>query len=151
MPAVPPPASSPVVEPPAGVTPAVEPAVPEPAYYQRLTHGEPADAAVPPGTPAGANAHSAAASPTSEAMPAVRAGEPPMEDVEVTDLLLIVDLKDEVLVVDEHPRYHVPGCSYLPGRETIPVPLDEARADGFTPCGVCSPDRALAQRERLRK
>lgn len=38
-------------------------------------------------------------------------GEPPVEEVEVTDLLLVVDLKDEVLVVDEHPRYHVPGCA----------------------------------------
>src|SRR3712207_7155612 len=31
-------------------------------------------------------------------------GEPGEEDVEVTDLLLVVDLDDEVLVVDEHPR-----------------------------------------------
>jgi hypothetical protein len=78
-------------------------------------------------------------------------GEPPLEDVEVTDLLLVVDLTDEVLVVDEHPRYHLPGCPYLAGREEIPLPLDEARTDGFTPCGVCSPDRTLAERVRARK
>jgi hypothetical protein len=77
--------------------------------------------------------------------------DPPAEEVEVTDLLLIVDLKDEVLVVDEHPRYHVAGCSWLGSRTTIPLPADEARTDGFTPCAVCSPDRTLAQRARERK
>ena len=77
--------------------------------------------------------------------------DPGIEEVEVTDLLVVVDLKDEVLVVDEHPRYHVAGCSWLGGRETIPLPLDEARTDGFTPCAVCSPDRTLAERARQRK
>ena len=78
-------------------------------------------------------------------------GEPPLEEVEVTDLLLVMDLRDEVLVVDEHPRYHLAECSYLTGRTTIPLPLDEARSDGFTPCGTCAPDRHLAQRARERK
>jgi hypothetical protein len=74
-----------------------------------------------------------------------------VEEAEVTDLLMVVDLKDDVLVVDEHPRYHVAGCAYVAGRTTIPLPLDEARADGFTPCAVCAPDRTLAQRARQRK
>jgi hypothetical protein len=78
-------------------------------------------------------------------------GEPPLEEVEVTDLLLVMDLRDEVLVVDEHPRYHLSGCAYLAGAETFPLPIDEARSDGFTPCGSCSPDRHLAQRARQRK
>jgi hypothetical protein len=78
-------------------------------------------------------------------------GEPPLEEVEVTDLLLVVDLTDEVLVVDEHPRYHLEDCRWLAGRETFPLPLDEARADGFTPCGTCAPDRHLADRERGRR
>jgi hypothetical protein len=78
-------------------------------------------------------------------------GEPPVEEVEVTDLLLIVDLRDEVLVVDEHPRYHLPGCPHLAGQETFPLPLDEARTDGFTPCGVCAPDRTLAEQVRARR
>jgi len=82
---------------------------------------------------------------------AVDGGEPPVEEVEVTDLLLVVDLRDEVLVVDEHPRYHVAGCPWLTGRSTIPLPLDEARTDGFTPCGRCAPDRHLAQVERARR
>ena len=83
--------------------------------------------------------------------PAEDLPDPGVEDVEVTDLLMVVDLKDEVLVVDEHPRYHVAGCRWLAGRETIPLPLDEARTDGFTPCAVCSPDRTLAERARARK
>jgi hypothetical protein len=77
--------------------------------------------------------------------------DPPVEDVEVTDLLMVVDLKDEVLVIDEHPRYHLAGCAHLTGRATIPLPVDEARADGFTPCAVCEPDRNLAERARARK
>ncbi|MGY2128046.1 hypothetical protein [Blastococcus sp. SYSU DS0617] len=77
--------------------------------------------------------------------------EPPVEEVEVTDLLLVVDLRDEVLVVDEHPRYHVPGCRHLAGQETIPLPVDEAKTDGFTPCGSCRPDATLADRVRARR
>jgi hypothetical protein len=63
----------------------------------------------------------------------------------------VVDIKHEVLVVDEHPRYHLPGCRFLAGRTTIPLPLDEARVDGFSPCALCTPDRHLADRERARK
>jgi hypothetical protein len=94
--------------------------------------------------PAGAPAASGAASPEEPEYP-------PVEEVEVTDLLMVVDLKDEVLVVDEHPRYHLAGCVHLTGWTTIPLPLDEARTDGFTPCAVCAPDRTLAQRTRERK
>jgi hypothetical protein len=83
--------------------------------------------------------------------PPETAGEPPLEEVEVTDLLLVMDLRDEVLVVDEHPRYHLSGCPYLAGADTFPLPIDEARSDGFTPCGSCSPDRNLAQLARERK
>jgi hypothetical protein len=77
--------------------------------------------------------------------------DPPEEDVEVTDLLTVVDLSDEVLVVDEHPRYHLAGCRWLGGRETIPLPVREARTDGFTPCAVCSPDAHLGAVERARR
>jgi hypothetical protein len=77
--------------------------------------------------------------------------DPEVEDVEVTDLLLVVDLKDEVLVLDEHPRYHLDGCVHLRGRTPIPLPHDEARADGFTPCAVCEPDHTLADQVRARK
>ncbi|MGY1803918.1 hypothetical protein ACI78T_11625 [Blastococcus sp. SYSU D00922] len=99
--------------------------------------------------PAGATAASATETAVEE--PVAEQGDPSVEEVEVTDLLIVVDLKDEVLVVDEHPRYHLPGCRYLSGHTPIPLPLDEARTDGFTPCAVCAPDRNLAQRAREKK
>jgi hypothetical protein len=114
--------------------------------------------AASPGAPAGpapAGAAPTAPGPADTAAPETPPPgdelDPGVEEVEVTDLLIVVDLRDEVLVVDEHPRYHLAGCSWLSGRETIPIPLDEARTDGFTPCAVCSPDRTLAERARSRK
>jgi len=104
-------------------------------------------AQTPPPVAAGATAAPVAeAAAVAEDLP-----DPPVEEVEVTDLLVVVDLKDEVLVIDEHPRYHLAGCRHLTGRTPIPLPLDEARTDGFTPCAVCSPDRTLAQRARDRR
>lgn len=120
--------------------------------------GVTAPAGTPPsGAAGGAASGSAAGSPSATRRPVEPAGgpeeppDPPVEDVEVTDLLIVVDLDDEVLVIDEHPRYHLAGCAYLAGRTTIPLPIDEARADGFTPCAVCEPDRNLAARARARK
>ena len=78
-------------------------------------------------------------------------GEPVEEDVVVTDLLLVIDLTDEVFVVDEHPRYHLEGCAVTAGEETFGLPLNEAKADGFTACGICRPDRSLADAERRRR
>jgi hypothetical protein len=112
---------------------------------------EPAATAVQDGPVAG-GATAAGATAVSPTHPAAEhQGDPPVEEVEVTDLLLVLDLKDEVLVVDEHPRYHLAGCLHLAGRTTIPLPLDEARTDGFTPCGGCRPDATLADRVRARK
>ncbi|WP_346623099.1 hypothetical protein [Blastococcus montanus] len=119
----------------AGPAPAEEPAsIPGPAPV-----GEPA-ATAPAADP-----------PVTARPPDEEYTEPPVEEVEVTDLLIIVDLTDEVLVVDERPRYHVPGCAWLRGESTIPLPLDEARADGFTPCGACRPDHTFAERARARR
>ena len=101
--------------------------------------------------PAGAADRSAAGGPAEPGGPPADLPDPDVEDVEVTDLLLVVDLKDEVLVVDERPRYHLPGCAHVAGRTTIPLPVDEARTDGFTPCAVCAPDRNLARRARARR
>ena len=83
--------------------------------------------------------------------PVDAAGAPGEEDVEVTDLLLVVDLADEVLVVDEEPRYHLAGCRFIDGRWAIPLPMVEARTDGFTPCATCRPVRHLAETERARR
>jgi hypothetical protein len=110
---------------------------------------------VPPSSPAlrrvtGSQSAVPAGVPEPEVPPGAGA-EPPAEEVEFTDLLLIMDLTDEVLVVDEHPRYHLPRCPAVAGLPTIPIPLDQARADGFTPCGICTPDRNLAERERARR
>jgi hypothetical protein len=117
---------------------------------------EPAPA-VPPG-PAAGNGHRAEDTPARrgaheprEALADPGTGEPGEEDVELTDLLLVIDLADEVLVVDEHPRYHLPGCPYLESQEGIGLPMVEARADGFTPCATCRPVRHLADTERARR
>ncbi|MGY1916276.1 hypothetical protein [Blastococcus sp. SYSU DS0973] len=153
-----PPATAPAVPPAAagpdlatGATAAPPTAEPTPATVQQTspdTAPEPGTAPVA-GPATGATAASVAATQGPEAP--VELPDPPVEEVEVTDLLIIVDLTDEVLVVDEHPRYHVPGCVHLQGHSPIPLPLDEARTDGFTPCGVCRPDRTLAKRARARR
>ncbi len=112
------------------------PAEPEPAASETPSAAEPASPAPVQAAPATA---------------AADADEPPAEEVEVSDLLLVVDMADDVFVVDEHPRYHLADCRWLSGRETIPLPVDEARTDGFSPCGLCSPDRHLAQVARARR
>jgi hypothetical protein len=111
------------------------------------TGGAPAVGAPAPGHDDGAAAERSAA----RSADAGEENEPPVEEVEVTDLLLVVDLHDDVFVVDEHPRYHLAGCRSLAGLTAIPLPVDEARTDGFTPCGVCAPDRHLAGVERTRR
>ncbi|MGY1835411.1 hypothetical protein ACI79P_09890 [Blastococcus sp. SYSU DS0510] len=141
-----PPATPPAAEPaPPTVEPVPSSAEPAPPSAEPV----PAPPVEHPAAPAGplTGGHAAVGRPREQR----ERGEPPVEEVEVTDLLIIVDLTDEVLVVDEHPRYHVPGCVHLQGHEAIPLPLDEARTDGFTPCGVCRPDRQLADRARARK
>ena len=50
-----------------------------------------------------------------------------------------------VLVVPGRPRYHVEGCRYLSGKQAEQVDVLDARADGFTACGVCKPDLALVE------
>lgn len=37
-------------------------------------------------------------------------------------------------------KYHRDGCRYL-SRSKIPVTLEEAQAEGYTPCSVCKPPR----------
>ncbi|MCY7340545.1 MAG: hypothetical protein LH603_01415 [Pseudonocardia sp.] len=59
---------------------------------------------------------------------------------------IVAGLDDEVVVVDEQPRYHVTGCRALVARPVIPLPVREAVELGFTPCGWCGPDRTLSGR-----
>ncbi|HEV7648163.1 MAG TPA: hypothetical protein VGP26_08385 [Actinophytocola sp.] len=75
-------------------------------------------------------------------------GEPGEEPTDAADLLIVTDLRAEVRVVDEHPRYHLATCGYLLDRPTLPLPVAEARQLGFTPCVRCGPDATLVARHR---
>jgi hypothetical protein len=70
------------------------------------------------------------------------------EDTDAADLLVVYELTDEVLVVDEHPRYHLPRCRFPEHARGVALPVREARELGFTPCGRCRPDTTLARRHR---
>jgi hypothetical protein len=49
-----------------------------------------------------------------------------------------------VSVVPGRPRYHVENCRFLTGRPDVEtVPVEQARTEGYTACGVCKPDAAL--------
>jgi hypothetical protein len=50
-----------------------------------------------------------------------------------------------VSVVRGRPRYHVESCRFLTGRPDVEqISVDEARGEGYTACGVCKPDAAIA-------
>lgn len=73
-------------------------------------------------------------------------GELPEEPHDGSTAALVAGLEDEVVVVDEQPRYHVTGCRSLSGSPLIPLPVREAVELGFSPCGWCAPARTLADR-----
>lgn len=77
--------------------------------------------------------------------------EPRQEETDAADLLVVYELDDEVLVVDERPRYHLRECTWLGSRDTIPVAVSEARELGFTPCARCGPDAVLAAKKRKKR
>ncbi|SDM90545.1 hypothetical protein [Allokutzneria albata] len=99
-------------------------------------------------TVAGAGANSGPDDAAAEAVPESDSGrsrrEPAEEDTDAADLLVVAGLTDEVLVVDERPRYHLPSCEWVRGHATMPLPVREARELGFTPCALCTPDAVLA-------
>lgn len=76
------------------------------------------------------------------------ADEPPAQRVSPTEAARIAQLDDDVLVIDGRPRYHLPGCVHLLGREHESLPVGEAVELGFTPCGLCEPDGTLLARTR---
>jgi hypothetical protein len=87
-------------------------------------------------------------SPTEVAEDQSDGSQPAEEDTDAADLLVVYELTDEVLVVDENPRYHLARCR-LPDHERAErLPVREARELGFTPCGRCRPDTALARKHR---
>jgi hypothetical protein len=75
-------------------------------------------------------------------------GAPPEESHDADAAELVTELDDEVLVVDELPRYHLGGCRSLTGIPVIPLPAREAVELGFTPCAWCTPNRTLSSRHR---
>jgi hypothetical protein len=75
-------------------------------------------------------------------------GAPPEEPRDPAAAAVVAQLDDEVLVVDELPRYHLGGCRSLGGSPVIPLPAREAVELGFTPCAWCTPDRTLGSRHR---
>lgn len=77
------------------------------------------------------------------------AAEPGEEDTDAADLLVVYELTDQVLVVDEHPRYHLTRCPWPDHARAERLPVREARELGFTPCDRCRPDTALARRHRV--
>ena len=83
---------------------------------------------------------------TRTAEPVDTSGEAPEEPRDQAHASLVARLPDEVIVIDEHPRYHVQGCPSLPGQALIPLPVSEAVELGFTPCGWCTPNRVLSER-----
>lgn len=110
-------------------TPEPEPAEPEPAAAE-------APAETPAETPA---------EPDSQPEPETDPGE---EETPDADLAVLADLEDEVVVVDEHPRYHLTTCVWLGTRDTIPIGVGEARQLGFTPCDRCRPDANVVAAHR---
>ena len=75
-------------------------------------------------------------------------GAPPEEPRDADAAALVAELDDEVVVVDELPRYHLGNCRSLSGVPVIPLPIREAVELGFTPCAWCTPDRTLSSRHR---
>lgn len=108
---------------------------PEPAAAETTAETTVAD------SPAPATAVATKADPARENAP----GE---EETAADDLVIVSDLEDEVVVVDEYPRYHLVDCGWLSGRDTIPIAVGEARQLGFTPCARCGPDAVLAAAHR---
>ncbi|MFD2422542.1 hypothetical protein [Amycolatopsis pigmentata] len=70
---------------------------------------------------------------------------PDEEESAPADVEIVSGLDAGVVVVDEFPRYHLDDCSWLGERDTIRLPVREARKLGFTPCALCAPDASLAR------
>lgn len=82
--------------------------------------------------------------------PVAADGEPPEEQPDRAAAELVATLPDEVVVIDEQPRYHLSDCRALLAKPVIPLPVREAVELGFTPCGWCTPDTRLAERHPAR-
>ena len=74
--------------------------------------------------------------------------EPAAQLVPAADAARVARMSTHVLVIDGRPRYHLPGCVHLLGRESEALPVSEAAQLGFTPCSLCEPDSALLAEAR---
>jgi hypothetical protein len=108
------------------------------------TVSEPAAAAAEPGAAEPARDEPAASVDDVFAAPPAFDEEPPEELSDGTVAQLVAGLEDEVVVVDEQPRYHTADCRGVAAKPVIPLPVREAVELGFTPCAWCSPNRRLA-------
>jgi hypothetical protein len=77
--------------------------------------------------------------------------EPGEEDTDAAVLRAVLELSDEVLVVDEHPRYHLTRCRWPDPARAERLPVREARELGFTPCNRCRPDVEMVRRHQAAK
>ena len=76
--------------------------------------------------------------------------EPDEEDVDAADALAVGGMPTEVVVVDEHPRFHLAACPWLGDKSTLTLPVGEAIELGFTGCARCKPSTTLAAQSRHR-
>ena len=106
----------------------------------------PAAASVPRGAAGDGAAVPPKQQPPAELPPLGPDGAPPEEAHDAEAAARVAQMDDEVFVVDELPRYHVPGCRSLIGNAAIPLAAREAMELGFTPCAWCSPVRSLSGR-----
>jgi hypothetical protein len=99
-----------------------------------------------PGSALAASTVASGDSPIGDAAPGEE--QPGEEQTDAADLLVVYELTDEVLVVDEHPRYHLTRCRWPDQAQAERLPVREARELGFTPCDRCRPDTTLARKHR---
>lgn len=69
--------------------------------------------------------------------------EPEPQRVSAADSNRVGRMTTEVLVVPGRPRYHLSSCVHLLGRDRAVLPVKDAVALGFSPCGLCEPASAL--------
>ncbi|MEV0426733.1 hypothetical protein [Micromonospora sp. NPDC050495] len=84
-----------------------------------------------------------APAPTSPAAGGGFDGEPPAQPLSPAQAERLAEVFADVQVVDGHPRFHLPDCPHLIGRDDEPLPVGEAVQLGFTPCADCAPATAL--------
>ena len=141
--------SPPTAEPPSApsdqtVRAAFGGAVTGPAHELFDPVDRPAESGLPPSVETTTAMAAAGGGPTQQ----IDDEEPPEEPLDTAVARIVATLTDEVIVVDEQPRYHVQGCRGLLNQPVIPLPAREAVELGFTPCGWCTPDAVLGARHK---